>query len=276
MTSIGEQVPMLRSIVGKTLLDGRRAFVWWSVGIVGLVALMVAVFPTVRDNEELNALVQEYPEALKGFIAFGGEVDYLSGAGYLGSELFSFMVPLLFLIAAVGAGAAAIAGEEERGTLDLLLSTPVSRRRVGLEKLAAMAIEVAGLGGILFLCLAVGGPLVSMDVSLVNLAAACAAAVAVSLVFGGMAFGLGAATGHRPLAVGVAVAAAVAAYVVNGLAPLVPAFDAIRELTPFYQYAAGDPLRAGFDVPRIVLLLALGTVFSLIGLALFARRDVAT
>ena len=41
------------------------------------------------------------------------------------------MVPLLLLIAAIGAGAGAIAGEEERGTLDLLLSLPVSRRRLG-------------------------------------------------------------------------------------------------------------------------------------------------
>ncbi|MDH4178145.1 MAG: ABC transporter permease [Thermoleophilia bacterium] len=260
----------------KTLRDSRRAFAWWAIGIAGLVALMVAVFPTVRDNEELNALVQEYPEALKGFIAFGGEVDYLSGAGYLGSELFSFMVPLLFLIAAVGAGAGAIAGEEERGTLDLLLSVPVSRARVALEKLAAMTLEVAGLGAVLFACLAAGAPLVDMEVGVGDLAAACVAAVALALVFGGIAFGLGAATGRRALAIGVAVAAAVVTYVVNGLAPLVPAFDAIRELTPFFQYAAGDPLRSGLDVPRVLLLLGAGAVFGAAGLVAFTRRDVAT
>jgi len=267
---------MMRSVLTKTLRDSRRAFAWWAIGIAGLVALMVAVFPTVRDNEELNALVQEYPEALKGFIAFGGEVDYLSGAGYLGSELFSFMVPLLFLIAAVGAGAGAIAGEEERGTLDLLLSAPVSRARVALEKLAAMTLEVAGLGAVLFACLAAGAPLVDMEVGVGDLAAACVAAVALALVFGGIAFGLGAATGRRALAIGVAVAAAVVTYVVNGLAPLVPAFDAIRELTPFFQYAAGDPLRSGLDVPRVLLLLGAGAVFGAAGLVAFTRRDVAT
>ena len=67
---------------------------------------------------------QRLSEALKAFIAFGGDLDYVSGAGYLGSELFAFMVPLLLLIAAIGAGARAIAGEEERGTLDLLLANP--------------------------------------------------------------------------------------------------------------------------------------------------------
>ncbi len=267
---------MLRSVLMKTLRDGRRAFAWWTIGIAGLVALMVAVFPTVRDNEELNDLVQEYPEALKGFIAFGGEVDYLSGPGYLGSELFSFMVPLLFLIAAVGAGAGAIAGEEDRGTLDLLLSAPVSRVRVALEKLGALAIEVAGLGAVLFACLALGAPVVDMDVATGKLGAACASAVALSLVFGGLAFGLGAATGHRVLAIGVAVALAVVTYVVNGLAPLVPAFEAVQELTPFYQYAAADPLRAGLDVWRAVLLLGLGTLFGLVGVAAFTRRDIAT
>ena len=112
-----------------------------------MVALMVSVYPTVHANPALNRLVQQYPDALKAFIGFGGEVDYLSPAGYLGSELFSFMVPLLLLVAAIGAGARAIAGEEEAGTLELLLSCPVSRRRVVLEKLAALAIEGAGRGG---------------------------------------------------------------------------------------------------------------------------------
>jgi ABC-2 type transport system permease protein len=267
---------MLRSVLTKTLRDGRRAFAWWTIGIVGLVALMIAVFPTVRDNEELNQLVQEYPEALKGFIAFGGEVDYLSGAGYLGSELFSFMVPLLFLIAAVGAGAGAIAGEEERGSLDLLLSTPLSRTRIALEKLGAVTIEVTGLGGMLLVCLAIGAPLVDMDVGVGKLASACIGAVALALVFGGLAFGLGAATGRRVLAIGAAVAAAVAAYVVNGLAPLVPAFEAVQKLTPFYHYAAGDPLRSGLDLPRLLLLLAVSAAFGLAGLVAFARRDIAT
>ena len=45
-------------------------------------------------------------------MAFGGNLDYMSGAGYLGSELFSFMVPLLLLIAAIGAGAR---GDRRRG-----------------------------------------------------------------------------------------------------------------------------------------------------------------
>ena len=118
---------MLRSVFLKSIRDLRRGFVWWAVGLVGYVAMIVSVYPTIRDNPELNKLVESYPEALKAFIAFGGQLDFTSAAGYLGSELFSFMFPALFLVASVGNGAGSIAGEEERGTLDLLLAEPLSR-----------------------------------------------------------------------------------------------------------------------------------------------------
>jgi hypothetical protein len=76
---------MLRSVAAKTLRDSRRGFLWWSLGLIGLLALMVSVFPAVRDNPGLNRLAQDYPQALKGVIAFGGQVDYLTPAGFLGT-----------------------------------------------------------------------------------------------------------------------------------------------------------------------------------------------
>ena len=179
---------MLRNVFLKSLRDLGRAFFWWSLGLVGLVALMVSVYPSVRDNEALNKLVNDYPAALKGTVAFGGEIDYVSAAGYLGSELFSLMVPLLLLVAAIGARARAIAGEEERGTLDLLLAHPMSRRRVVLEKLAALIAELVGLGIVLFAALEVGSRAVALDISASHLAAATAAAVLLAISFGGVAF----------------------------------------------------------------------------------------
>jgi ABC-2 type transport system permease protein len=72
---------MLRNVYAKSLRDMRRSIVWWSLGLIAIAALMVAVYPTVRDNPDLNKLVENYPDALKALIAFGGELDYTSGAG---------------------------------------------------------------------------------------------------------------------------------------------------------------------------------------------------
>lgn len=266
---------MLGSVLLKSLRDLRRSFAWWTVGLAGLVALMLAVYPTVRDNPDLNRLVEEYPDALKAFIAFGGAVDYVSGAGYLGSELFSLMVPLLFLVCAVGNGAGAIAGEEERGTLDLLLSNPVSRRRVAVEKVGAMALELGGLGAVLWGALWAGAAIVGMDVSAAHLAAATVSAVLLALAFGAIAFMVGAATGHRALAIGLATAAAVAAYLVNGLAALVAALEVPQKASPFYHYAVGDPLRHGLALDHTLFLVAIAVVAAVVGVLAFERRDVA-
>lgn len=266
---------MLRSIALKTLRDARRAFLWWSLGLVGLVALIVSVYPTVRSNPSLNRLVEDYPEALKAFIAFGGPVDYSSPAGYLGGELFAFMVPLLLLVAAIGGGAGVIAREEEQGTLELLMANPVSRARVVLEKSAAVAAEVVALGLVLWVALWVGAVLVGMDISAGLLAAATFSAVLLALAFGAIAVLLGAATGRRALAVGVTAAAAVAAYLVNGLAPLVDGFEVPRKLSPFYHYAAGDPLRHGLSLAHLSVLAGIAVVATLVTPAVFSRRDLS-
>lgn len=266
---------MLRNVALKTLRDTSRALVWWSLGLIGMVALMVAVYPTVRDNPDLDRMVRDYPEALKAFMSFGGELDYASGAGYLGGELFSFMVPLLLLVAAVGAGARAIAGEEERGTLDLLLANPISRRRLVLEKLAALAVEVAILALVLWLSLVVGVEAVGMDVSVAHLAAATASAALLALAFGAIALLAGAATGHRGLAIGVAAAGAVAAYLVSSIAALVDFLEPAKQASPFYHYVASDPLRHGLGLPHVAFLVALALLAVAAATVTFDRRDLA-
>lgn len=266
---------VLRSVFAKTLRDGRRGFVWWTLGLAGYVALIVAVWPTVKNNPALVKLHETYPEALKAFVSFGGEFDFSTPAGYLGAEIFSLLAPLLLLVAAIGGGARAIAGEEERGTLDLLLSAPVSRRRLALEKLGALAVEVAGLGVVLWLALVVGSHAAGMHLAVGNLAAAVAAAVLLALAFGCIALLLGAATGRRGLATGLTAALAVAAYLLNSLAPLVHALEHVRKASPFYHYVAGDPLRHGFAVGHGLVLVAIAVVAGLLAPVLFDRRDLS-
>ena len=267
---------MLSSVLSKSLRDLRRGFVWWSLGLVGYVAMIASVYPTIRDNPDLNDLVESYPEALKAFIAFGGQFDFTSAAGYLGSELFSFMFPALFLVASVGNGAGSIAGEEERGTLDLLLSVPLSRTRIALEKLGAMCLEVVGLGLVLWLALWIGARAFSMKISAGHLAAATAVLVVLAIAYGAVAFMLAAGTGRKALAVGGAVALAVGAYLVNSLAALVDALEPFQKLSPFYHYAAGDPLHRGLDPWHTLFLVAVGAVAATVGVVLFGRRDVSS
>jgi ABC-2 type transport system permease protein len=266
---------MLRSLALKTLRDSRRGLLLWSVGLIGMVALMMAVYPTVRDDPALNDLVKRYPDALKSVIGFGGALDYASPAGYLGSELFSFMIPLLLIIAAVAAGSGAVAGEEERGTMELLLTLPIARGRLVLEKLASLMAEVAGLGVVLWASLWIGAVSIDMHISGAHLAAGTVSAVLVGVLFGALALAIGAATGRRGLSIGLTCALAVAAYLVNVLAPLAELLSDARRASPFWYYSSSDPLRQGLETVNVLVLVA--AIAAVCGMAVlaFRRRDVA-
>ena len=99
----------------------------------------------------------------------------------------------------------------------------------------------------LWVALVVGAEAVDMDVPATHLGAATIGAGLLAVVFGAIALLVGAATGRAAVAVGVASAGAVAAYLVNSLAALVDALEPIQKVSPFYHYAAPDPLRHGLS-----------------------------
>ncbi len=264
---------MLRSIFAKTVRDQRRSLLWWGLGLVALTVVTVLYYPTIRDTPELNRMMENLPEGLRALI--GGEADLLSAAGYLNSQLFSLMVPLLFLIYAIGLGAAAIAGEEERGKLDLLLAQPVGRRRLVLDTFAALATLLAALGVVLWLAVWTGARLVELPIGGGRLAAATASAALMALLFGTLALALGGATGRRSLALGVGAAVAAAGYVLNGMAPLVDALAPLRRLSPFYYAVGADPLRNGLEPAHVAVLMLSTAALLLLTLVAFDRRDIA-
>jgi len=264
---------MLRNVLLKTLRDQRRALMWWSIGIAAVVLATVPFYPSLRDQaESLNKYMNEMPEALRAI--FVGQVeDITSPEGFLNSQVFAFMAPLLFSILAVGAGARAIAGEERAGTLDLLLSTPVPRRRVVIQTFLAMVVAVAGVGLVLWGTLAVSGIIWDVGVPASRTAAAVGTVALLGMVFGSLALAIGCATGSRGSAIGVAAAVGIATYLVNSLALLVDLFDDLKVVSPFNYY--GVPIVFGFDLADAAVLVAASLVLLVAAVVGFEGRDVA-
>ncbi len=265
---------MLRNIWLKTLRDQRRPLLWYGIGLIALCADLFAVYPTIRDNPDLNRSLQNLPDGVKALIG-GTQLDLVSPAGYLQTEFFALIIPLLFLIYAILLGANAIAGEEERRTLDLLLSYPVARGRVVREKFLALCLLLCTLGIILWLVLLVGAAAANMRIGGGQLAAATASAVLLGLWFGALALAIGCATGKRGVALGASAAVAVAGYFTQSLSSLVTGLRPIAKVSPFYYYASGEPLRQGLNLAHVIVLLAVTLVLFAIELTVFKRRDLA-
>ena len=265
---------MTTIVARKTLRDQRRALVGWTIGMAGLVLMYAAFYPSIKGNaSQLNRYLESLPKAFKEMIGRAGDIT--SPAGYLQSEVFSIMAPLLLLIFAIGAGARATAGEEEAGTLDLLLATPIQRGRVVLEKFGAMVAAATGIGVVLWVALALAGPLAGLHVAFANLAAATISAVLLGIAFGSMALLIGCWRGHKGLSIAITVSLAVVTYLLDILAPLVERAKALQLLSPFYYYIGHNPLRDGFSVDHAFVLVAIAAVALVLALVAFDRRDLA-
>ena len=142
----------------RGLSDHRRALIGWCAGIFAYVVLLAAIFPSIEGSPQLSELLDNYPEALNDLLGLSGAVDITKGAGFIDTELFSFMLPLLAIVLAIGSGARTLAGEEDAGRLESVLAYPVSRRRTVAAKAAAVGLEVTIFCAVAFAALAFADP----------------------------------------------------------------------------------------------------------------------
>lgn len=249
--------------------------VGWALGVIAMGGFTVGLWPALPDPTDLQQLLQSVPEGLLALFGAAGDV-FLSPAGYLDGRLFALLAPLVLVLFAVGAVTAATAGEEAAGRLDLLLSTPVSRRRVVLEKAGAVALLVLVLAALLFTTLVAGAVVVGLDVGVTQVAAACLSLVLLTWSLAALALAIACATGRRGLSLGATAAVAVAGYLVDSFAPLVDWLATVRPASPFYLYRGNQPLVNGLD-PLHAGPLAVATLL-LMAVAVwnFDRRDIGT
>ncbi|GAA1533814.1 hypothetical protein GCM10009678_15150 [Actinomadura kijaniata] len=259
--------------VGTRLLtDRRRTLAWWSLGVIGLVLFTVSLYPSLKDQASLNDLVADLPETVRAMIGHQAEVPLNSPAGFLQARLFATMLPILLLVLGIGAGARAIGGAEEEGTLEPLLANPVTRRRVAAERYLAAVVQVAAVVIVFAAALTVLGPLFgALDgIAAAHVAGACAAAFGLALTHTTLAFAIGAATGGRGPAVAGAAATAVLGYLTQNLLTGGP----FRSLSPWSWYLDGNMLANGPNATALWAPFPVTAVLFTTGLVLFLRRDL--
>ena len=262
----------MSALLGVSIRTQRRAVIGWAIGLAAIAAMYAAFYPSITQSAaQLQGYMQNLPQAVRDLIG----PDYTSPAGYLRAELFALLGPILYLVFAIGAGGRAVAGEEEVRSLDLLLSTPLTRTQVVRDKATALLSGLVGVAGFLFVVVIVIGPLFDLTVPVANVAAACVMLVLLGTAFGSLALAVGCATGKKSMAYGWTGVVAVAAYVLNIMGPSVSALGWARPLSPFRWYLDPDPLTTGLHVTGIAVLLGITAVCTAIAVITFRRRDLA-
>ncbi len=265
---------MLNSVFSKTLFDMRRGLIWWSIGLILINLMIVLIFPSI---EESSAALTEYMENLPPAMTalFGDIANFTTMEGYLGLELFSFFLPALTLGFGIAYGGSAIGSEEDTGTLDALLSYPITRRSVLTQKFGAIIVFAALVLVASTIGLLLGIAMVDSSIDIVNLAAAVLNVGLLTLLFGTLTLALTGVGLNRGAASGIAAGLAAITYLMNTLAPLANLPDVVRHVTPWYYYDAVEVLQSGPEPLNAGVLLVGIVILLVIGLVGFQRRDIA-
>lgn len=236
-------------------------------GLIAVLLVVGALFPAVGHSIGKLAIP-------KGVAQLLGGADYATITGWYRSEIASVYGPLLIAAVAIIGASASTAGEEEDRILGLVLAHPVERSRLLTAKAAAIAVTVVIVALACWIGLIAGVALAGGGISVGHLAAYCLQLAFFGFATGAAALALGAGTGRRSLANGVAAGLALIGWLINGFAPLVSAISWLKYLSLFHYYDGNDPLSHGVDVAGVVVLGAVALVLTAVAAVAIERRDL--
>ena len=112
--------------------------------ILGVLSvLFVSLFPSIASSGvDFEAYMESLPPAMQAAFGAIGGLAFTTIEGFLAVELYQFFWVLMLGIYLAYQAGGLIAGDVERGRMDVLLAAPVFRRRVVVEKFLSLVSGV--------------------------------------------------------------------------------------------------------------------------------------
>jgi ABC-2 type transport system permease protein len=265
-------------MTGRVLRSGLPGLVALLVGIALFEFVQPVVIASFGGAQGLTAIMERLPPALQAFTRTRPEFLALSGlAGYLS---LGFTHPLYLVLAGaavIGFAARSLAGEMDRGIIQIPLSRPISRQVVYMSRLLGVAVICA--------LLAITGPLGMVagmlyarpegEFAYGHLSAVGLNGLALFWAIGGLSLWGSAAASNAGRVVAWAISLLVVSYFVDYFAGIWDPLQAIQFLSLFEYYDPTQALVFGqATTVDLITLTIVGAVAAVAGLVIFTRRDL--
>ncbi|MGH3089805.1 MAG: ABC transporter permease subunit [Rubrobacteraceae bacterium] len=250
-------------------LQIKSVLIWG--GVLGAyAAAIVASYLSFGDPERMEQIMSAYPPELMD--AFGIS-DFGTIEGFLHGQIFN-LIPLAIAFFPILALSAAIAGSEERGTIDVLLGNPIPRWQLVIASFVATAVSLLLIVVIMGAMMYGTAVLADLDLDFVASVEGVLNLWPISIFFGGLALLCSAVFHRRALAIAVPGFVLLAMYLADTLGRVSEDLEVYRDFSVFYYY--GSAITDGIDWAGFFGVSGLAALFSLLAIVVFRRRDIYT
>jgi ABC-2 type transport system permease protein len=258
----------------ETLRRGWRGMIYWGIGF-GLYGLMIMMI--VKDAN----ILKQYAEISKALPPallqlFGGDAASMATPeGFLAYGYFGYLL-LIFAIYAILSGLNITANDEDAGIMDMVLSLPLPRWRLVLEKFLAYSVLILGIVALSYGGLMIGSQFSALKIDNSRLFQATINIIPSMLLILGFTALVGTVFRSKGTATAVAAFFVVGSYVLNflGLAASGTFIDALKSLSFFTYYDHQGVILHGLVFGNVLLLLVVAVICAGTAIWTFQRRDV--
>lgn len=263
----------MNAIIKWTVWQRRMSTFWWSFGTAFFLFINLIFYPSFKNQAaELEKSFENIPDTAVQL--FGGSTDFFSPVGFLNSQIFYIMLPLLLGILAISLGSNLLAREEQDHTIDTLMARPVSRSRLlGAKALAGLVI-LSIIAVISLIVTMVFSKATDIAVPLPNIAAATLVCFLLAISFGAVSFLLTALGRARGASMGIGAVIALGGYIVSSLAGAVDWLEWPGKMFPFHYYQPEAILRGTYDWINTLFLIAVIVICAVLSWLVFRKRDL--
>lgn len=256
-------------LIWQELKFRRNAIIGWSLGLCFFPVVYIGIYPSVADQMAGFADLEIYK-------AMGMSLGTF--ADWVGSILIVFM-PLVAAIYALINGTGTLAGEEEDGRLEMIVTLPLPRWQIVTAKALALTISTF----LIYTVVSIVSFLVfqaiegQIETDLVGTDMFTAVMSGLPLVFavGMIGLFLGTFCSNRRIAAMIAAVILIVSYFGSNLAASTSALEPFEPLFLFtYLDAAGKAVLNGQQTSDVVVLISIGLVSFVLALLFFQRRDL--
>lgn len=268
----------MRALIARTIKSNRTALIANILICVLFVWMYVVFFPTMLDQaEELAAAFQGYPQSF--LEAFNVEFEHMFSTleGFLATEHFSFVWPIILIILVLSYGGGAIAGEVDRGTIEVLLAQPLSRLRIYGAKVLSGILILLTFVFVSNLSVIPLAELYNLDYQLANWLTVSVLGFLFGLAIFGVCMLFSSFFSTRGKAASLTGGVIIIMYALNVVSKFKESVEGLKYLSFFHYFDSNAALiHNQIDILNVLVLLAVGVMALIIGAIVFEKRDIAT